>query len=113
VTYEEKIEAMAEAMWQAENVRMMGRPRLVEWAEAGEQQHIHWRASARAAAESIGLRETERPRLSDSEIAQVLVGVREQVEWNGWEEPFVTNRFKSELKTIFASKQLENNGDRA
>lgn len=57
MTYEEKIEAMAEAMWQAENVRMMGRPRLVEWVEAGEQPHMHWRASARAAAEAIGLRE--------------------------------------------------------
>jgi hypothetical protein len=57
VTYEEKLEAMAEAMWQAENVRMMGRPRLVEWAEAGDHQHVHWRASARAAAETIRLRE--------------------------------------------------------
>jgi hypothetical protein len=111
MTYEEKLEAMAKAMWQAENVRMMGRPRLVEWAEAGEHPHMHWRASALAAAEAIGLRETERPRLSDSEIAQVLAGVRQQVEWNGWEEPFVKNRFKSELKTIFAPKQLENNGD--
>jgi hypothetical protein len=57
MTYEEKLDAMAEAMWQAENVRMMGRPHLVGWAEAGEQQHVHWRASARAAAEAIGLRE--------------------------------------------------------
>lgn len=113
MTYEEKIEAMAKAMWQAENVRNMGRPRLVEWVEAGEHPHMHWRASALAAAEAIGLRETERPRLSDSEIAQVLAGVHRQVEWNGWGEPFVTNRFKSELKAIFAPKQLENNGDRA
>ena len=57
MTYEEKLEAMAEAMWQAENVRMMGKPRLVEWTEAGDQQHMHWRASAYAAAEAIGLRE--------------------------------------------------------
>jgi hypothetical protein len=57
MTYEEKLDAMAEAMWQAENVRMMGRPRLVEWSAAGEQPHMHWRASARAAAETIGLKE--------------------------------------------------------
>ena len=100
MTYEERLEAMAEAMWQAENVRMMGKPRLVEWAEAGDQQHLHWRSSALSAAEAIGLRETDRPRLSDSEIAQVLAGVRRQVEWNGWEEPFVTNRFKSELNAL-------------
>ena len=56
--YEETLEAMAEAMWRAENVRMMGRPRLVEWTEAGDQPHMHWRASARAAAEAIGLRES-------------------------------------------------------
>ena len=71
-------------------------PCLVEWVEAGEQQHIHWRASARAAAKAIGLK----ARLNDDEISRILAGVRRQVEWNGWEEPFVTNRFKSELYAL-------------
>ncbi len=109
MTYEEKLEAMAEAMWQAENVRMMGRPRLVEWAEAGDQQHVHWRASAYAAAEAVGLRSL----LNDDEISRILDGVRRQVGWSGWVEPYVTNRFKSELKAIFSPKQLKNNGDTA
>jgi hypothetical protein len=100
MTYEERLEAMAEAMWQAENVRMMGKPRLVEWAEAGEQQHIHWRSSAYAAAEAIGLK----ARLNDDEISRILAGVRRQVERNGWEEPFVTNRFKSELNALNKKK---------
>lgn len=75
MTYEEKLEAMAEAMWQAENVRMMGRPRLVEWAEAGEQPHMHWRASARAAAEAIGLKEM----MDDTACWRELDGFRNHV----------------------------------
>jgi hypothetical protein len=100
VTYEEKLEAMAEAMWQAENVRNMGKPRLVEWVEAGDHQHLHWRASAYAAAQAIGLR----ARLNDDEISRILDGVRRQVEWNGWEKPYVTNRFKSELSALNKKK---------
>ena len=57
MTYEEKLEAMAEAMWQAENVRIMGKPRVCAWAEAGAHTNMHWRVSARAAAEAIGLKE--------------------------------------------------------
>jgi hypothetical protein len=68
---------------------------------------------ARAAAEAIGLKEMMEARLNDDEISRILDGVRRQVEWNGWEEPYVTNRFKSELKAIFSPKQLKNNGDTA
>jgi hypothetical protein len=55
--YEEAIEKMAESMWQAENVRIMGKPRMCLWAEAGAHTNMHWRVSASAAAEAIGLRQ--------------------------------------------------------
>jgi hypothetical protein len=53
-----------------------------------------------AAAEAVGLK----ARLNDDEISRILDGVRRQVEWNGWEEPFVTNRFKSELSALNKKK---------
>jgi hypothetical protein len=97
MTYEEAVEKMAEGIYLATH---RTEPDLKPWSEAMGYWKGKYRSQARAAAEAIGLRETERPRLSDSEIAQVLAGVRRQVEWNGWEEPFVTNRFKSELNAL-------------
>jgi hypothetical protein len=35
--------------------------------------------------------------LDDELIDAIIAGIRKQVEWNGWEEPFVRDRFKSEL----------------
>lgn len=35
--------------------------------------------------------------LTDGQVASILRGIRKQVEWNGWEEPYVTERFKEEL----------------
>lgn len=70
--HEEMIEKMAQAMWTAENVRVMGKPRLCDWAEAGDYQHMRWRDVARAAAEAIGLRE----------MAEALTRVAEgRVDW--------------------------------
>ena len=91
--YEETLEAMAEAMWQAENVRMMDRPRLVGWAEAGEQPHMHWRASALAAAEAIRLREI-------------------MIKAQNWENSFKDHGVADFDDTmVFAPEKIKDNGD--
>ena len=90
MTYEEAIEKMARAMNDGHDD---------QWLDP-------CRSQARAAAEAIGLRQMMEARcLSDDKIASVLTGVRRQVEWNGWEEPYVTERFKSELKALNGSAQ--------
>lgn len=38
--------------------------------------------------------------LSDSQIDAILAAVRAQVEWNGWEEPHVRNRFRQAFREI-------------
>ena len=47
------IDAMGEAMWQAENHRCMGRSRLVVWAEAGADVQAKWCQLAVAALGAV------------------------------------------------------------
>ena len=49
---DEQIEAVAEALWQAESIRASDRPRLEDWADAGDDVHKKWRFMARAALEA-------------------------------------------------------------
>lgn len=37
-------------------------------------------------------------------LPAVLAGVRRQVEWNGWEEPYVTQRALEEARKAFAAQ---------
>lgn len=46
---DELIERVAEALWQAEGLRAMGRKRSVPWAEWDETDREKWRGLARAA----------------------------------------------------------------
>ena len=57
MTYDEAIEKMAEAEWQQENIRCMGKPRLCKWMDTDPKERDKWRGLSHAAAEAIGLRE--------------------------------------------------------
>ena len=50
---DEQIEVVAEALWQAESIRASDRPRLEDWADAGDDVHKKWRFMARAALASL------------------------------------------------------------
>ena len=47
------LDNMAAAMWQEEAMRATGRPRLVRWTEAGEQERTRWRGIAAAGMASL------------------------------------------------------------
>lgn len=44
-------------------------------------------------------------KLTDDQIDAIISGIRAQVEWNGWEEPYVRERFKKELKNATKAKR--------
>lgn len=47
------IEHVAEALWQSDSLRAMGRPRLVAWSDVAEKDKETFRISARAAIEAL------------------------------------------------------------
>lgn len=48
-TNERVVEAVADAMWQAESERAAGRPRLIEWEDENPDQQHAYRTMAQAA----------------------------------------------------------------
>lgn len=48
----EMVDRVAEALWQAESIRCMGKRRLIQWQEAGDERQ-KWQMMARAAIAAI------------------------------------------------------------
>jgi len=44
--------------------------------------------------------EAPKPLLTDDEIDRIIKALRKQVEWNGWEEPYVRDCFRKELDAL-------------
>ena len=86
-----------DAIARAIHARLTGDPRL--WAVVDEGERMLYRLAAFDAREV-----SQRQPIAENEIAAILAGVKKQVDWNGWEEPYVTDRFKAELTKI--SQQL-------
>jgi hypothetical protein len=53
VVSEESVERVARAMWQEENIRVMGRPRLVPWSQAAVGEAEKWRGLAKVAIKAV------------------------------------------------------------
>ena len=49
MTPDELVEKVAEELWQADSLRVVGFRRSVPWSEAGPAAHQQWRPLARAA----------------------------------------------------------------
>lgn len=45
--------------------------------------------------------------LTDAQIDAIIAGVHRQVDHNGWEEPYVRNRFRQELAATLAAPTQE------
>jgi hypothetical protein len=53
VVSEESVERAARAMWQEENIRVMGRPRHKPWSQAAEGDAEKWRGLAKVAIKAV------------------------------------------------------------